>query len=192
MKILIVIGHPEKESYVKVLANAYKKGTETSGSEVRIIDISEYEFNTGAPFDFGNPEISDQINICQKYVLWADHIVWFFPLWWADVPARLKAFFENVFVSGFAFKYKESKYNVKWDKYLTDKTSRLFVTMDSPPWYYKYFVKEPVFKMMRYNLKFCGFRRVRRTYFGSVVVSDENKRKKWIRKAEQMGLKEGR
>lgn len=192
MNILVIIGHPEKKSFVSALANSYKIGAMATGAEVKIVDISLYKYPTNIPSDFGNPEIHKEISDAQQFVAWADHIAWFFPLWWADVPSRLKAFFEQVFVSGFAFKYKKSKYAVKWDKFLIGKTAHIFVTMDSPPWYYRLFVGEPAYKMMRYNLKFCGFKKVKRTYFGSVKASDVTKRETWLSKTEIMGYKMGK
>ena len=192
MNILVIIGHPEKESYVKSLANAYLKGAESVGAEVNVIDLSEHEFETSKPKNFSDIEDENQISVYQKYISWADHVVWFFPIWWADVPSRVKAFFDNVFVSGFAFKYKKSKKFVKWDSYLTGKTSHIFATMDGPPWYYRFFTGEPAFKMMRYNLKFCGFKKVKRTYFGSVKMSDMKQREKWLNIVEDCGSKQGR
>ncbi len=40
-RIVIILGHPDKESYNFALAKAYKKGAEQSGAEVREIIISE-------------------------------------------------------------------------------------------------------------------------------------------------------
>lgn len=192
MNILIIIGHPVKDSFISALANSYKIGAMATGVEVKIIDISHTIYPTNLPADFGDSEILKEITDAQQFVAWADHVAWFFPLWWADVPARLKAFLEQVFVSGFAFKYKKSKYAVKWDKFLIGKTAHIFVTMDSPPWYYRFFVGEPAFKMMRYNLKFCGFKKVKRTYYGSVKASDVTKREIWLSKTEIMGYKMGK
>ena len=38
-------------------------------------------------------------------------------------------------------------------------------------------------------MNFCGIKPVKRTYFGSVKVSTEVQRKKWLLKAEQLGSK---
>jgi len=40
----------------------------------------------------------------QRDLLWAQHLVFFFPLWLGDMPALLKAFLEQLARPGFAFK----------------------------------------------------------------------------------------
>lgn len=44
-KVLIINGHPDKESYSSALANAYKKGAIRAGAEVREIILANLEFN---------------------------------------------------------------------------------------------------------------------------------------------------
>lgn len=189
MKILIINGHPKRNTFNKSLSDAFVKGVRQTNSEFKILDIRD--MNLGLEIPDSNTEIvvNKEIIIAQELVKWADHLVWFYPLWWADSPALVKAFFEQVFVSGFAFKYQKSDKFVKWDKFLKGKTSQIFTTMDSPPWFYKYFVKDPAFKLLKYNLKFCGFSSVKRKYFGSVKLSDENQRNKWLSQIEKMGSK---
>lgn len=187
MKILVIVGHPAKESFNKAMAINYVEEAERNGHEVDIIHLSELEINlnmTGRDVDI-EPEF---VAATQQKISHAEHIAWFFPVWWADVPAKLKAFFDLVFASGFAFKYLESKRYVKWDKLLKDKSALMVATMDGPPWYYKYFVGEPVFKMLRYNLKFCGFKKVKRKYFGSVKTSTHEQRTKWLEQVKNLAV----
>ena len=49
-KILIINGHPDKESFNFGLAEAYKKGAISSGSEVTEIIIRNLEFNPNLQF----------------------------------------------------------------------------------------------------------------------------------------------
>lgn len=37
----------------------------------------------------------------------ADEMVFIFPIWWVNMPAILKNFFDTVFTSGFAYRYKK-------------------------------------------------------------------------------------
>ncbi len=189
MNILIINGHPAAESLIEAMAEAYTKGARKNGAEVRVLKMSEINISLLMSQRGDKSDEPEYVNNARELIKWADHVVWFYPTWWADIPAKLKAFIEQVFTSGFAFKYKESKRYVKWDKYLNGKTAMLFSTMDGPAWYYKYFVGEPAFKMMRYNLKFCGFKKVGRKYYGSVVMSSEKQRLQWLNEIEVLGTK---
>ena len=44
-KILIINGHPDKQSFNWALADAYKTGATSSGAEVKEIRIAELDFN---------------------------------------------------------------------------------------------------------------------------------------------------
>ena len=185
-KILIINGHPRKDSLNFAISDAYKKGAEASGAEVKIINIIDLDFNEFGTV-FQNFEQVEDIKSAQEQILWASHLVWVYPTWWYTIPALMKAFIEQTMHSGFAFKYLKSDKVVKWDKYLKGKTASIISTMDAPTWYYKLFVGEPAYKTMKAMLVFCGIRPIKRTYFGSVKLSNEQQIKNWIDKAEILG-----
>lgn len=49
---------------------------------------------------------------------------------------------------------------------------------------------DPGIKMMNANLRFCGIKPVRRSYFGSVKLSSQSTKDKWLKRAYQIGLNE--
>lgn len=189
MNVLIINGHPGKKTFNHALADAFIKGAEKTKVTLKTLDVNNMNLSLGITSYDTDKSVPENIKKAQDLISWANHVVWVYPTWWADTPAMLKAFFEQVFVSGFAFKYLKSDKFVKWDKYLKGKTSLIISTMDSPPWFYRYFVGDPAYKILKYNLKFCGFKSVKRVYFGSVKISTEKQRKKWLLKAEQLGSK---
>jgi len=189
MNVLIINGHPGKDTFNHALAGSFETGAKQAGATIKTLNVNSMGLTLEMVSNAEDLPLSPKIKQAQELVLWADHLVWVFPTWWATMPALLKAFFEQVFTSGFAFKYKKSKKNVKWDKLLPGKTAQMISTMDAPPWYYNYFIGEPAFKMLRYNLKFCGFKSVKRTYFGSVKTSTAEQKEKWLKEAEQLGAK---
>jgi NAD(P)H dehydrogenase (quinone) len=80
---------------------------------------------------------------------------------------------------------------VRWDKLLKGKSARIISTMDAPPWYYKWIIGDPGGKIMRKGiLGFSGISPVKTTYFGSVKVSTEGQRDKWIKSLHLLGLNE--
>ena len=81
-KILIINGHPDKESFNFALAAAYKKGAERSGAEVKEINIRELEFNPNLEFGYRKRvELEPDLIDTQAKLQWADHLVWVYPVW---------------------------------------------------------------------------------------------------------------
>jgi putative NADPH-quinone reductase len=189
MNVLIIKGHPGKNTFNHALAEAFIKGAQKTTASIKVLEVSDMNLTLNMTGYNKEQPIPENIIQVQEMVSWADHLVWIYPTWWATMPAMLKAFFEQVFLPDFAFKYKKSEKFIKWDKYLTGKSAQILSTMDSPPWYYKLFTGDPAFKTIKDIMNFCGIKPVKRTYFGSVKVSTEKQRQKWLDKAEQLGNK---
>ena len=182
-KILLINGHPNPDSFCYSLAKAYSKGVGEQAT-LRQIDVARLNFDVGALKHFDSFEIPVDLQKAQADIRWANHIVIVHPIWWATMPALLKSFIEQTFLMGFAAKYEKSG---KITKLLTDKSMRVISTLDTPVFLYKSFLGNPSFKVHKANFSFCGIKPIRQTYLGPVVKSDEVKRKKWIKKVEQLG-----
>ncbi|MGM0581674.1 MAG: NAD(P)H-dependent oxidoreductase [Bacteroidota bacterium] len=188
-KILLINGHPDKESFNFGLSEAYKKGAEKSGAELREIKIRELDFNPNLQFGYRKrTELEPDLLEAQENLKWADHIVWVYPVWWGSVPAIMKGFLDRVLLPGFAFKKKED--SLWWDKYLKGKTSRLICTMDQPTWYYSLYYGAPSHKMMKkLTMQFVGVKSVKITAIGPIRLSSDKFREKWLKKVERLGEK---
>lgn len=189
-KILIIKAHSRDNSFCNALSDEYAKGLKDNNQEFKTLFLNKVDLESYLKYEHTEiPELSEDFIKIQNLIIWADHLVFAYPTWWASPPALLKIFFEIVFHSGFAFKYKKSNgFAPKWDKLLLNKTARLIVTMDSPVWYYRFFVGDPGFKMMKNIMNFCGINKVKKSYFGSIKISSEKKKKRWLEKAYKIGL----
>jgi NAD(P)H dehydrogenase (quinone) len=186
-KILIINGHPDKESFCFALAESYKKGADSTGADCTLIHLIDLDFNPILSFGYRkiSPLEPDLVKM-QAKILAADHLVWVYPNWWSTFPALLKGFIDRTFVPNFAFKYREN--SPFWDKLLEGKTARLIVTMDTPKWYYWLINRRAGHNAMRIGvLEFCGIKPVKITVCTPVKSSDEAKRKKWLREVEKLG-----
>jgi NAD(P)H dehydrogenase (quinone) len=186
-RILIINGHPNKESFNFALAAAYKKGAITTGAEVKEIVIAELKFNPNLQGGYQKrTELEPDLLDAWEKIKWADHLVWVHPVWWGGLPAITKGFIDRVFLPGFAFQYREN--SVWWDKLLKGKTAHIITTLDQPVWYYGLmFGKPSVNQLKKSTLEFCGVKPVKVSYFGPVKSSTEEIRKKWLYRAEQSG-----
>jgi len=186
-RIVLVVGHPDEESFNFALAKAYKKGAETSGAEVREIIIRDLKFNPNLQFGYRKrTELEPDLIKSQETLKWADHIVWVYPVWWGSVPAIMKGFLDRILLPGFAFKKRDG--SLWWDKYFTGKTARIICTMDQPTWFYRLVNRSPSHHAMKkLTLNFIGVKSVKITSIGPIRLSEEAFRAKWLRKVEQLG-----
>ena len=80
--------------------------------------------------------------------------------------------------------------NQFWDKLLTGRSAHLLVTMDTPPWYYRWIYRSPGHnEMKRTILGFCGIKVNRISEFSPIKDSSKEKRDKWLKIAKELGKK---
>lgn len=186
-KILIINGHPNKESLNFGLAEAYKKGALESNAEVKTIIISNLKFNPNLEFGYQKrTELEPDLLDSWDKIKWADHLVWVHPVWWGGLPAIMKGFIDRLFLPGFAFQYREN--SLFWDKLLKGKTARIITTLDQPSWYYWLVYGKPsVNQLKKSTLQFCGINSVKVLYLGIIRNSKDKKRLKWVAEVEKLG-----
>ena len=186
-KILIINGHPDAKSYNFAIHNAYKKGVLNSTAELKEIHIRDLKFNPNLEFGYRKrtalePDLLD----AQSKIKWANHIVWIYPVWWGSYPAILKGFIDRVFLPGFAFEKREN--SVWWNKLLTGKSARIISTLDQPAWYYRWINKHPSHtSIKKLTCDFVGIKPVKFTTIGSLRLSKNSYREKWLQKVEKLG-----
>lgn len=188
-KVLIILGHPMRNSFCGALAEAYVEGAKSAGADIKQLWIGELKFDPILWQGYKEiQELEEDLKLAQEFILWAEHLVFVYPTWWGTIPALLKGFIDRTFLPGFAFKYRKD--SLFWDRLLTNRTARLLVTMDAPPWYYKWIYKKPGHNMMKKTvLEFCGIKPVKISEFGPIKISTEAQRRKWLLKARKLGRK---
>jgi len=188
-KILIINGHPNKESFNFGLAQAYKNGSQKSGAEIKEIVIRDLQFNPNLQFGYQKiSELEPDLIEAQDKIKWANHLVWIHPVWWGGLPAITKGFIDRVFLPDFAFKYRND--SVWWDKLLIGKTARIITTLDTPSIYYWLaFGRPSVNQLKKSTIEFCGIKPVKVTYIRPIKNSTEAFRNKSLQEIELLGMK---
>lgn len=186
-KILLINGHPDKESFCFALAESYKKGADAAGAECKLINLIDLKFNPILTYGYRVvSELEPDLLQMQRDITNATHLVWVYPNWWGTYPALLKGFIDRVFLPNFAFKYLEN--SPLPAKLLKGKTAQIIVTMDTPKWYYWLINRSPGHNSMKKAiLEFCGISPVKIKSFGPLRSSTENKRKQWLKEVEELG-----
>jgi putative NADPH-quinone reductase len=185
--LLIVNGHPDKESFNHALSQAYLDGTVNTDAEVVTLNIADLEFNTNLQYGYRQrtdlePDLLTAIEMIKK----ANHIVWIFPMWWHGLPALLKGFIDRTFLPGIAFEPVPGKpFPIKLMK---GKSARIIITSDTPNWYNRLVMRNPAINQFKKGtLNFCGFNPVKVTYIAPIRDSSLEFRKKWLGKVSLLG-----
>ncbi|HSC55334.1 MAG TPA: NAD(P)H-dependent oxidoreductase [Phnomibacter sp.] len=187
--ILLILGHPSKNSFNKTLLDAYQKGAEQAGAICKTIYIADLKFdvNLADGYKTGKADqLEEDIVAAQQLFKWADHVVFAFPNWWGFMPAITKGFIDRIFLPGFAFKNHSGK---KFpEQLLKGKSMRVLVTMDTPKfWFYLVHRASLYLILKKVVFGYVGFKPLEFSTFGFMRKSTEALRKNWLSKVEQLG-----
>jgi putative NADPH-quinone reductase len=125
MKNLIIIGHPNVESFC--YNGIYRTITEElkiNKEEVEVIDLYRDSFK--------RPRVK-LIKKYQNLVTWSERIYFISPVWWFRLTPRMEIFFDEVFVPGFAYEFVNITKLYAYPKpFLKNKKVRTYVTHGAP------------------------------------------------------------
>lgn len=111
MNTLIVYTHPNPTSFNHAILDSITEGLKKSGHAVRVKDLYKDNFDPVLHAeDLANlqkGDIPERISKEQDDLLWAEGLIFIYPLWWFDRPAMLKGWFDLVLTNGLAFEYSD-------------------------------------------------------------------------------------
>lgn len=187
-KILIINGHPNKDSFNHALANSYENGAMASNATISRIDIGSLDFNPNLETGYQTTlPLESDLQESIKKIQQADHIVWVFPMWWYSSPAIMKGFIDRVFLPDITYKFEGKPFP---KQLLKGKTGRIVITADTPNWYNRLVMRNPaVNQLKKGTLEFCGVKPVKVSYIGPIKKSSDKFRQKWLERIESLGRK---
>jgi putative NADPH-quinone reductase len=188
-RTLVILGHPSRTSFCAALADIYFQSAKNAGHEVRVLSLGELAFDPVLHHGYTETQaLEPDLLSAQSDILWATHLTFIFPIWWGGIPALMKGFIDRVFLPGFAFKYRAGK--AFPDKLLQGRTAHVLVTLDTPPWYYRWLYRMPAIHQMRSTtLALCGIKTTQTLMFGPVLGAKPAQREKWLKKAAALSGK---
>ena len=189
-RILIIQGHPDasERHFGHALADAYAQGAREGGHEVRSVEVARLDFPLlRSQAEWKSGPLPPAIAPVQQDILWAQHLVFFFPLWMGDMPALLKAFIEQVARPDFAFDPQHG--GPHGQKALRGRSARVVVTMGMPAVVYRYVFRAHSVKSLERNvLGFIGIAPIHETLIGNVEAPEELVRARWLAKLQKLGV----
>lgn len=117
MRVLVLFAHPRRRSFTGDLAEALCAGLAEAGHAVDFADLCAEgfdplldpgQFALESALDPASPRPPDVIAE-QARLDRAEGLVFVYPLWWSDVPAILKGWFDRVWTYGYAYAYQEDR-----------------------------------------------------------------------------------
>ena len=188
-RVLILQGHPTPGGghYGHALGEAYGAGARAAGHEVREIRTGDIDFPLIlSTEDWRTAAPPPAIAAAQEAILWAEHLVIFYPLWLGDVPAHFKGFLEQAIRPTLI---GEIDMSGKSGRRLAGRSVRIIVTMGMPGWFYRLYYRAHSLKSLSRNvLQFDGLGPVRTTVVGSVDRSPAH-RVRWIERVKALGAR---
>ncbi|KUJ59639.1 NAD(P)H dehydrogenase [Flavobacteriaceae bacterium CRH] len=121
MNILIIYSHPSEKSYTFQILQKLKSAIINQNWNLEISDLYAMNFQSDMSaqeyeregFGKTNLPISQDVLGEHKKIEKADCIIFLYPVWWSDCPAKLKGWFDRVYAVGYAYGQNETSNKMK-------------------------------------------------------------------------------
>ncbi len=184
MKILVILGHPSKDSFNHAIAQTTVQTLQSSGHEVIFHDLHDEGFDpilTGAEMP-KDAELDPVIEQHCRELTEADGIVVVHPNWWGAPPAIIKGWIDRVIRPGAAYEFvgEDGGEGVPVGL-LKAKAALVFNTSNTAPEREQKVFGDPletIWKNCIFGL--CGVTRFFRKSFTIVITSTDEERRRWL------------
>ncbi len=179
--VLVIDAHPRADSFCGGLVAAAANGASAAQHEVRWLALRELVFNP----NYTGQELEPCLERSRQELLWANHLMIVYPVWWGSMPALLKGWLDRVLLPGFAFEEREDG---GWEGLLGGRSATLIATMDTPRWIFRGLLHSCSIRALRdATLRFCGIGPVRVLLFSPIRASTPEQRQLWLDQARREG-----
>lgn len=111
MQVFVVYCHPSRNSFTYDVKQEFLKGLNDANHEFVVSDLYEMNFNEEMSEDEYEREayyrtdipVADDVIEEQRKIQESDAIVFIYPVFWTEAPAKLVGWFDRVWTSGFAY-----------------------------------------------------------------------------------------
>ena len=190
MKVFIVYCHPSDDSFTRHMRDAFIRGVEDSGNEYIISDLYKMDFDPNMTeqeylrdaYYRTEPNVADDVLAEQEKINSSDAIVFIYPVFWTEAPAKLVGWFDRVWSYGFAYGDKTMK--------LLDKAMILCSAGNTTEHLEQFGLLDSMKKVMLGDRLFGRAKETGFVVFGSTSRENELREQNWdsnLRKAYDIG-----
>lgn len=184
-QVLILNGDIEKTVSTDFLINAYKKGADAAGATVRELAIIDLIFNSNKLFN--NRQIAELEPDLQKAlsaIRQANHIVLFCPVYVDHIPAKIKGFFDRLFMPDQVFTTSAQGFNNNF----SGKSGRIVSILDEATFRDWKANKKPTYLSIKKTVfEKCRITPVLTNTIGQLHSLENHYSQKWVTKMEKFG-----
>jgi len=189
MKVLVILGHPNKDSFNHAIAKTVVETLLNSGHEVFFHDLYEDNFDPIIPGQ-EIPKGASLEKLIEEYcseISNADGIVIVHPNWWGQPPAILKGWVDRVLRPGIAYEFKEGDNGEGVPVgLLKAETALVFNTSNTPKERELQTFGDPLQILWKNCIfDFCGVKNFYRKMFGVIVTSKLEERQAWLKEVSK-------
>ena len=182
MKTLVIYTYPNHKSLSYAFLQQVIKGSNENPNikELQVLDLYEENFNPLLVFNEQkrrrDMHTDSKLEKYREQLIWADKIVFVYPIWWGRPPAMLMGYIDQLFASNFAYKDKKRLFP---EGLLKEKSVVCVSTMKGPT-HYPFFWLNNAHKilMKRALFNYVGIKKVKFFEFGNMESTKGNQLKK--------------
>lgn len=188
MKHLIIYAYPHNQGYTSAILESVKEGL-GKNEPFEVIDLYQEAFNPTLYFDKEHKrrelQYDEETKEYREKILWANHLIFIFPIWWSGMPAILKGFIDRVFTKGFAYGFE----GMLMKGYLRNKSAWIITSYDAP-FFYGRFLQQDYGRVLKNQiLKSCGVSPIRQDVLPHIKGSTIQKRLKFLEQIKNTATK---
>lgn len=133
-RTVIVYAHPYEKSFNHAILETLKEAIAARGEGCDVIDLYAEGFDpTYHPEELAlfreGKYLDPKIERYQQLLKEATRVIFIFPIWWSDMPAIMKGFFDKTMLPGYAYR----KENGKWIPGLDNVSQTIVITSSDAP-----------------------------------------------------------
>ena len=186
MKVLVLLAHPNPESFNHAIADTVCRSLKELGHEPMLHDLYAERFDPVLPVEelnIANENLPEPLKNYQAGIRDAKGLVFIHPNWWSNPPAILVGWIDRVLKNGFAYRFTEEGPI----SLLGDKIVQVFSTSNTPRDIEQNVKHDPLenyWKTIIFGL--CGCESVERCNFEPVILSTSAERHAWLREVGEI------
>jgi len=186
MKTLVIIASHNKTSFNNAIKDTIVKFLDNNGHAYDIRDLYDMKFNPVLTAnDFENLHkgtLPEDILLEQKLLSEAEKLIIIYPIWWTNMPAILKGYFDRVLLYGFAYKFD----NTGLVKLLSGKEALIFNTSGTDK---NTYTENGMYEALNLTtdtgiFDFVGVKVKKHIHFSSIMNADDNTRNNYLKEVE--------